>query len=75
MKPVTRTIEIWETKGGFKERITWNPCNCHPNNVMREFGPRFKKAVCYVGQNKSTFTKRLKSRGYVRISREVVKLK
>jgi len=72
---VTRVIELWETAGGFKERITWNPCNCHPNDVMREFGNNFKKAVSYTNQNKSAFTKWMKERGHKRLSRSVVVIK
>jgi hypothetical protein len=72
-----KIIEMWETRGGFKERITWNPCNCHPNDVMREYGngKKLNKAVCYAGQNKSVFTKWMLSRGHKRLSREVIKLK
>lgn len=72
---ITRIVEIWETRGGFKERITWNPCNCHPNDVMREYGPKFKKAVSYGNQNKAAFTKWLKERGHVRLDRKVMVLK
>ncbi len=67
-----RITEIWVSKNGStKERITWNPCNCHPNDVMREYGNNFKKAVSYVSQNKSAFTKWMKKRNMERISREV----
>lgn len=72
---ITRIVEIWETRNGLKERITWNPCNCHPNDVMREYGPKFKKTVSYGNQNKSSFTKWLKKRGCVRLDRKVTVLK
>lgn len=74
---ITRIVEMWETRAGFKERITWNPCNYHPNDVMLEFGngKKINRSVCYLEQNKSAFTKWLKSRGHIRLSREIVGIK
>lgn len=73
MNKITRTIETWESCS-LRERITWNPCNCHPNDVMREYGPTLKNAVSYVSQQKAAFTKWMKKRGYVRIDRIMIDL-
>ena len=72
---MNRVVEIWSDKLNNLNRITWNPCNCCPNSVMKEYGPKFKKAVSYIKQNKSAFTKYMIKNGWKRLERKVISLK
>lgn len=64
---MNKIIEIWEHKIWGRVRLTYNPCHCHPNDLMKESGKNLKKAVTYTSVNKSSITKRYRRLGYVRL--------
>jgi len=70
---MNRVKEIWLDKSNKKILVEWNPCNCHPNDLLMVWGRGFRQAATYPNQNKSVWTKRLMKRGWKRISREVIK--
>lgn len=60
-----RRLEIWMKPTGDLVAVQWNPCGCHPEDIMIE---EDKKTVyCWIYQNKSVVTKILKKRGWERI--------
>jgi hypothetical protein len=71
---MNRVVEIWERRE-IQVRLTWNPCNCHPTDLMKEYDRKFKKAVTYTNQNKSSWTKKMKKEGWKRLSRKITKIK
>jgi hypothetical protein len=65
--------EKWLMPNGKTATVEWNPCRCHPRDVLVIWGRGMKNCGSYINQNKSTFTKWLKGRGWTRTERVIVK--
>lgn len=62
-----RKREVWMKPDGDLVLITWNPCGCHPNDVIKTWGKKWGETVSYLNNSKRAHTKSLFKRGWERL--------
>lgn len=66
--------EVWMTPGGALSFVEWNPCGCHPKDLVLtrriyKHAHWVNDAVCYLNQSRSGWTRELRRKGWERLDR------